>query len=88
MINRLFLRYGIQTIMMHFFLNLGMHQARVQTGNPGFSHSYSDNYELPNPGSSGSMHAYLNLLQNHAVFISFVFKLVDIHNIDIIIYEY
>jgi hypothetical protein len=43
------------------------------TGNPGFSHSYSDNYELPNPGktepgkdqtregpnpgSSGSVHA-------------------------------
>jgi hypothetical protein len=36
---------------------LGMHRARVQTGNPGFSHSDSDNYELPSPGSSGSVHA-------------------------------
>jgi len=44
-------------------MGLGMHRARIQTGNPGFSssryresgfsHSDSDNYELRNPGSEG-----------------------------------
>jgi hypothetical protein len=38
-------------------MGLGMHRARIQTGNPGFGHSDSDNYELRNPGSSGSVHA-------------------------------